>query len=74
MSAERMSRREFCEFYEYANREKREPKRKSSGRAIKPRAHRPVSHARGWVVRMRESNVSRELLRLTVEGIRNYIC
>ena len=32
MSAERMSRREFCEFYEYANREKREPKRKSSGR------------------------------------------
>ena len=75
-----MSRREFCEFYEYAYREKRESKRYGSGRAIKPRALRPVSHARGWVVRMRESsvsrepNVSRELTRLTAEGIRNYIC
>ena len=71
MSAERMSRREFCEFYEYANCEKRIPKRYGSGRAIKPRAHRPVSHARGWVVRVRELGVSRESTRLTAEGIRN---
>ena len=43
----------------------------SSGRAIKPRAYRPVSHARGWVVRMRELDVSCESTRLTAEGIRN---
>ena len=80
MSAERMSRREFCEFREDVSRRKRIPKRYGSGRAIKPRAHRPVSHARGWVVRMREPDVTRELgvtrelLKLTAEGIRNNIC
>ena len=74
MSVATLSRREFREDM---NRRKRISKRYGSGRAIKPRAHRPISHARGWVVRVRESDVSRESgvsresPKLTVEGIRN---
>ena len=76
MGAAALSRREFCEFIGASNRGLT---RGCGYGPFRSRAHRPVSHARGWVVRMRESTaqqaresgVSRESTRLTVEGIRN---
>jgi hypothetical protein len=77
MGAAALSRREFCEFIDVSNREL------TAGYGygpFRPRALSPVSHARGRVVRMRQSpartrrvslNVSRESSRLMVEGIRN---
>ena len=71
MGAAALSRREFCEVLNVSNRELH----KGYGYGpFRPRALSPVSHARGWVVRMRESGVSRESTRLTVEGIRNNTC
>ena len=79
MSVAALSRREFCEFIGVSNREL------TAGYGygpFRPRALSPVSHARGWVVRMHHSpahtrrvslDVSRESPRLTVEGIRNNI-
>ena len=68
MGAAALSRREFCEFIGASNRELT---RGCGHGPFRPRANRPVSHARGWVVRMREESVSRESTRLTVEGIKN---
>ncbi len=70
MGAAALSRREFCEFIGVSNRELT---RGCGHGPFRPRADRPVSHARGWVVRMREERVSRESTRLTVEGIKNNI-
>ena len=62
------------EFREVVNHITRMPTRWFRAGPFWSRAYRPVSHARGWVVRMRESGVSRESTRLTVEGIRNNTC
>jgi len=43
--------REFCELIRVSNREHM---RGYGYGPFRPRANRPVSHARGWVVRMRE--------------------
>ena len=52
MNAAALSRREFCEFIDVSNRELH----KGYGYGpFRSRASSPVSHARGWVVRMRES-------------------
>jgi len=69
MSAPALSRREFCEV---ANHRKRTPKRYGSGKGHSDQGHiAPLVMREVGLFACVSPDVSRESLRLTVEGIKN---